>query len=86
MIISAEVALRRAQSILQSLALAALVALTLTPVMASKILNPKQQPGWLASRFDAGLERLAQGYRRPPGSELSHSRWAPGRVGRARGL
>ncbi|OIN12147.1 efflux RND transporter permease subunit [Oceanisphaera psychrotolerans] len=54
-----------------------LVALTLTPVMGSKILKSKQQPGWLASRFDAGFARLERGYRRLLGSELSHRWWAP---------
>ncbi|MFP2768301.1 efflux RND transporter permease subunit [Oceanisphaera sp. KMM 10153] len=54
-----------------------LVALTLTPVMASKILKSRQAPGWLASRFDAGFSRLEQGYRRLLGSELSHRWWAP---------
>ncbi|GAA3700477.1 multidrug efflux RND transporter permease subunit VmeF [Oceanisphaera sediminis] len=60
-----------------AVAFSSLVALTLTPVMASKILKPKQQPGWLASRFDAGFARLEQGYRRLLGSELSHRWWAP---------
>ncbi|MDX1268444.1 MAG: efflux RND transporter permease subunit, partial [Oceanisphaera sp.] len=60
-----------------AVAFSSLVALTLTPVMASKILKPRQQPGWLASRFDAGFTRLEQGYRRLLGSELSHRWWAP---------
>ncbi|MBM7457089.1 HAE1 family hydrophobic/amphiphilic exporter-1 [Oceanisphaera litoralis] len=60
-----------------AVAFSSLVALTLTPVMASKILKSRQQPGWLASHFDAGFARLEQGYRRLLDSELGHRWWAP---------
>ncbi len=60
-----------------AVAFSSLVALTLTPVMASKILKSRQQPGWLARHFDTGFSRLEQGYRRLLGSELSHRWWAP---------
>ncbi|GHA26972.1 efflux RND transporter permease subunit [Oceanisphaera arctica] len=60
-----------------AVAFSSLVALTLTPVMASKILKPRQAPGWMASRFDAGFARMEKGYRRLLGSELSHRWWAP---------
>ncbi|OXS16688.1 multidrug transporter AcrB [Zobellella denitrificans] len=54
-----------------------LVALTLTPVMGSKILRPHRQSGWLARHFDAGFAWLEGRYRRLLGSELGHVWWAP---------
>jgi hydrophobe/amphiphile efflux-1 (HAE1) family protein len=60
-----------------AVAFSSLVALTLTPVMASQILKSRQAPGWLASGFDAGFSRLEQGYRHLLGRELSHRWWAP---------
>ncbi|PSJ46304.1 multidrug transporter AcrB [Zobellella endophytica] len=60
-----------------AVAFSSLVALTLTPVMGSKILKPHSQSGWLARHFDSGFARLESGYRRLLGSELGHVWWAP---------
>ncbi|MFD1009041.1 efflux RND transporter permease subunit [Oceanisphaera ostreae] len=54
-----------------------LVALTLTPVMSSKILTANQAPSWLATRFNAGFARLEQSYRRLLGANLKRPWWAP---------
>ncbi|WMC11319.1 efflux RND transporter permease subunit [Oceanimonas pelagia] len=54
-----------------------LVALTLSPVMGSKLLRVQPSTGWLARHFDALFARLEAGYRRLLEQELSHGWWAP---------
>ncbi len=54
-----------------------LVALTLSPVMGSKLLRVQSSPGWLARHFDALFARLEGGYRRLLERELRHGWWAP---------
>ncbi|MCL4233599.1 MAG: efflux RND transporter permease subunit, partial [Deltaproteobacteria bacterium] len=41
-----------------------LVALTITPVMASRLLKPNTQGNWLTRRIDRDFERLQRAYRR----------------------
>ncbi|MBT1445554.1 efflux RND transporter permease subunit [Shewanella sp. JM162201] len=40
------------------------VALTLSPMMCSKLLKPTSESSWLVKKVDAGMERLEHGYRR----------------------
>ncbi|OYD25857.1 efflux RND transporter permease subunit [Oceanimonas baumannii] len=54
-----------------------LVALTLSPVMAEKLLKPAQSPSRLARYFDGAFARLETGYRRLLVRELRHGWWAP---------
>ncbi len=42
----------------------ALVALTITPVMASRLLKPNTQGNWLTRRIDRDFERIQHAYRR----------------------
>ncbi|GAA3538606.1 efflux RND transporter permease subunit [Zobellella aerophila] len=60
-----------------AVAFSSLVALTLTPVMGSKMLKSHGKPGWLSRHFDALFNRLEQGYRKLLGEELGHVWWAP---------
>lgn len=69
-----------------AVAFSSLVALTLTPVMSSKILRPHSQAGWLARHFDAGFAWLEGRYRRLLGNELGHVWWAPVVMAAALGL
>ncbi|MGP7733868.1 efflux RND transporter permease subunit [Oceanimonas smirnovii] len=54
-----------------------LVALTLSPVMAGKLLKREQAPGRLTQYFDRAFARLEKGYRRLLVRELRHGWWAP---------
>ncbi|WP_445396547.1 efflux RND transporter permease subunit [Zobellella sp. An-6] len=69
-----------------AVAFSSLVALTLSPVMGSKILKPHRQSGWLARHFDAGFAWLEGRYRRLLGNELGHVWWAPVMMVAALGL
>jgi HAE1 family hydrophobic/amphiphilic exporter-1 len=49
-----------------------LVALTLTPMLASRMLRPRRQPGWLFRSFERALHTLDRGYRRLLAGALRH--------------
>ena len=52
----------------------AVVSLTLTPMMAARLLRPigQERPGWLARQFEAGFVRTLAGYRRTLEWSLRH--------------
>ncbi|HYE47106.1 MAG TPA: efflux RND transporter permease subunit, partial [Caulobacter sp.] len=52
-----------AVAIAAAVAFSALLALSLSPMMASKLLRPAQGEGWLARKVDAGMSALRQSYR-----------------------
>ena len=45
-----------------AVAFSAFLALSLSPMLASKILKPAQTGGWLARRVDAAMETLKRSY------------------------
>ncbi|HLT92744.1 MAG TPA: efflux RND transporter permease subunit [Woeseiaceae bacterium] len=47
-----------------SVIISGIVALTLSPMMCSRLLKPMEQEGGLARRLDRAFERLKEGYRR----------------------
>ncbi|MDP9150566.1 MAG: efflux RND transporter permease subunit [Myxococcota bacterium] len=47
------------------------VALTLSPMMSSKLLSPKHGEGWLVRRIDSGFQRLKSAYARALNVTLS---------------
>jgi len=51
-----------AVAIAAAVAFSALLALSLSPMMASKLLRPAHGEGWLARRVDAGMNALRQSY------------------------
>ncbi|WGM39426.1 efflux RND transporter permease subunit [Caulobacter sp. NIBR1757] len=51
-----------AVAIASAVAFSALLALSLSPMMASKLLRPAQSEGWLARKVDAGMSRLRTSY------------------------
>ncbi|MBI1407077.1 MAG: MMPL family transporter [Caulobacter sp.] len=51
-----------AVTIASAVAFSALMALSLSPMMASKLLRPAQGEGWLARKVDAGMGRLRTSY------------------------
>lgn len=51
-----------AVAIAAAVAFSALLALSLSPMMASKLLRPAQNEGWLARKVDAGMARLSASY------------------------
>src|SRR5690606_41203087 len=51
------------------------VALTLSPMMSSKLLKPPEQQTRLAKRIDAGFERLKHLYGRVLSGMLGRRRW-----------
>jgi multidrug efflux pump len=51
-----------AVAIAAAVAFSALLALSLSPMLASKLLRPAQGEGWLARRVDAGMRRLRNSY------------------------
>ena len=51
-----------AVAIAAAVAFSALLALSLSPMMASKLLRPAQSEGWLARKVDAGMARLRTSY------------------------
>lgn len=58
-----------------SVAFSSVVALTLSPVMSSKILKPAGQGTWLTRRIDADFERLQGFYRRMLVRSLNRRTW-----------
>ncbi|TKB58584.1 efflux RND transporter permease subunit [Ferrimonas aestuarii] len=46
-----------------AVAFSSLVALTLSPMMCSKLLKPAEQDSWLVRKVDAGVEAMKRGYR-----------------------
>ncbi|MFN4296928.1 MAG: efflux RND transporter permease subunit [Brevundimonas sp.] len=52
-----------AVAITAAIVFSAFLALSLSPMMASKILRPASGQGWLARRVDAGMDRLKRSYR-----------------------
>ncbi|MCE3288535.1 MAG: acriflavin resistance protein [Caulobacter sp.] len=51
-----------AVAIAAAVAFSALLALSLSPMMASKLLRPAKTEGWLARKVDAGMDRLRTSY------------------------
>jgi multidrug efflux pump len=51
-----------AVAIAAAVAFSALLALSLSPMMASKLLRPAQSEGWLARKVNAGMGRLSASY------------------------
>jgi len=51
-----------AVAIAAAVAFSALLALSLSPMLASRLLRPAQGEGWLARRVDAGMTRLRNSY------------------------
>ena len=51
-----------------------LVALTLSPMMCSKLLRHEERPGWFYTAGERALNRLVEGYRRVLDRAL-HARW-----------
>lgn len=51
-----------AAAIAAAVAFSAFLALSLSPMLASKILKPAQTGGWVARRVDAGMEALKRSY------------------------
>ena len=51
-----------AVAIAAAVAFSALLALSLSPMLASKLLRPAKTEGWLASRVDGAMERLRLSY------------------------
>ena len=58
-----------------AVAISAFVALTLTPMMCSKLLVKHEQTSGFNARIDRGFRRLADGYRRTLGRTLVHPLW-----------
>jgi multidrug efflux pump len=52
-----------AVAIAASVAFSAFLALTFSPVLASKLLRPAQNHGWLASRIDKAVNKVRESYR-----------------------
>lgn len=52
-----------AAAIAAAVGFSAFLALSLSPMMASKILRPASGSGWLARKVDAGMERMKSSYR-----------------------
>jgi multidrug efflux pump len=52
-----------AVAIAAAVAFSALLALSLSPMMASKLLRPAVSTGWLARRVDAAMDKLKDSYR-----------------------
>lgn len=52
-----------------------IVALTLSPMMSSKLIKPPEEQSWLARRIDSGFERLKGAYGRGLGGVLVRRRW-----------
>jgi multidrug efflux pump len=52
-----------AVAIAAAVAFSAVLALTLSPMLASKILRPAHSSGWLARRVDTAMEKLSNSYR-----------------------
>ncbi len=52
-----------------------IVALTLSPMMSSKLIKPPDQQSGLAQRIDRGFERLKNAYGRALGGVLESRRW-----------
>lgn len=52
-----------AAAIAAAVGFSAFLALTLSPMMASKILRPASGAGWLARKVDGGMERVKTSYR-----------------------
>jgi len=51
------------------------VALTLSPMMSSKLLRHNPNPGWFDRTMDRGLNRLSEGYAGVLGWVLTRARW-----------
>ena len=51
-----------AAAIAGAVAFSAFLALTLSPMLASKLLRPASGSGWVARRMDAGMDRLKRSY------------------------
>jgi multidrug efflux pump len=51
-----------AVAIAAAVGFSALLALSLSPMLASRLLRPAQSEGWLARRVDAGMHRLRNSY------------------------
>src|SRR5690606_12996016 len=62
------------------------VALTLSPMMSSKLLKPPEQQTRLAKRIDAGFERLKHLYGRVLSGMLGRRRWVYAGWGSLSGL
>src|SRR5690606_11012003 len=52
-----------AVAIAAAVAFSAFLALTFSPVLASKLLRPAQNQGWLASRIDKAINKVRESYR-----------------------
>jgi multidrug efflux pump len=52
-----------AAAIAAAVAFSAFLALTFSPVLASKLLRPAQNHGWLASRIERGITKVRESYR-----------------------
>jgi len=51
-----------AVSVVAAVAFSSILALSLSPMLASKLLRPAKGAGWLARRVDAGMQRLKVSY------------------------
>jgi hydrophobe/amphiphile efflux-1 (HAE1) family protein len=57
-----------------AVALSAVVSLTLTPMMASRLLRPHKAEGWLGTKAEAGFAAILRGYDHTLGWVLKHQR------------
>jgi len=57
-----------------AVALSAVVSLTLTPMMASRLLRPHREETWLGAKAEAGFDTMLRGYDRTLGWVLRHQR------------
>ncbi len=67
-----------AVAIASAVAFSALLALSLSPMMASKLLRPAKGEGWLARKVDAGMGRLRTSYHDSLDMMLG---WRPASIG-----
>lgn len=70
-----------AVAIASAVAFSAVLALSLSPMLASKLLRPAKGGGWLAQRVDAAMEAVRVSYRASLEALLSQRRAAMGTLG-----
>ncbi|MES2833711.1 MAG: efflux RND transporter permease subunit [Pseudomonadota bacterium] len=70
-----------AAAIAAAVAFSAFLALSLTPMLASKILKPASSSGWLAKRVDRAMEALKNSYRNSLAALLGRKAAVTGVVG-----
>ncbi len=58
-----------------AVAISSLVALTLIPMLSSKLFKSGQKRGWLTRHVESGFQRMGRGYRRALGAIVPHP-WA----------